>query len=296
MRIVVAGSSGFIGSALVRRLRANGHQVLRLVRRVPAERDERRWDPPAGTVDADALAGADAVINLCGAGVATRRWSHARKQVLLDSRVEPTEVLAESVARQRIPLLINASAIGFYGDTGTSTVGESAPTGPGFLARLVTEWEAATSPAADAGARVVLLRSGHVLGADGGLLRAIRPLFSLGLGAKLGTGDQYMSWISRTDELAAIEFLVRRDDIAGPVNLVAPNPVTNVEFTAELARALRRPALWTAPAPALRALLGELADEGVLVGQRVTPRVLADAGFAFAHPTLAQALAAELPR
>jgi uncharacterized protein (TIGR01777 family) len=294
MRVVIAGSSGLIGTALVAALRRAGHEVVRLVRHTPGAADERRWDPPAGWLQEDALAGADAVVNLCGAGLGDGRWTEARKQMLKDSRYTPTEVLAAAVAEHRVGTLVNASAVGYYGDTGDVTVDETAPTGAGFLATLCQDWEQATSAAAKAGARVVLVRSGLVLSGHGGLLAKLRPLFSLYLGGRLGEGHQYMPWISLDDEVAAIRFAVEHDTLAGPVNLTGPVPVTNADFTRTLATVLGRPAPWVIPGFALRLVLGEFADEGVLVGQRAVPSALRRAGFHFGHESLRDALAAML--
>ncbi|WP_043717633.1 TIGR01777 family oxidoreductase [Kutzneria sp. 744] len=290
MRVLVAGSSGLIGSALLPVLRHAGHEVLRLVRRPASARDERSWDPPAGRIQDGTLDGVDAVLNLCGAGIGDKRWSQARKQTLLDSRVEPTEVLAAAVAEHKIPVLVNASAVGFYGDTGDRTVDESGPKGQGFLADLVHEWESATRPAADAGARVALLRTGLVFAESGGLLGKLKPLVSLMLGGKLGDGRQYWPWISLDDELAAIRFVLEHEDISGPVNLCAPEQLTNAELTKVMGEVMGRPTPWTVPGFALRAVLGEFADEGVLIGQRATPKALLDHGFQFQHETLATAL------
>jgi uncharacterized protein (TIGR01777 family) len=289
MRIAIAGSSGLVGSALVPALREAGHDVLRLVRRTPAAADEREWDPPAGRIQEGALSTVDAVVNLCGAGVGDRRWTHARKQVLLDSRIEPTEVLAAAVAEHRIPVLLNASGAHYYGDRGDRVLDETAPRGEGFLADLCRDWEAAAARAGDAGARVVIARTSHVLG-RGGLLGRLRPLFRLGLGARLGSGDQYMPWIHIADHVAAVRFALEHDTLSGPVNLCSPEPVTNLEFTRALGRALRRPAPWFAPRFALRAVVGELGDE-MLMSQRSVPKVLRDNGFQFRFGTLAEALA-----
>ncbi|HEX5118882.1 MAG TPA: TIGR01777 family oxidoreductase [Pseudonocardiaceae bacterium] len=292
MRVVIAGSSGLIGTALVAELRRAGHAVTRLVRREPAGADERRWDPPAGFVERDALGGVDAVVNLCGAGLAGRRWTEERKQVIKDSRHTPTEVLAAEIAEHDVPTLVNASAVGFYGDTGDTEVDETTPAGAGFLAALCLDWERATAAAAPA--RVVLLRSGLVLSGHGGLLARLRPLFSLYAGGRLGDGRQYMPWVSLVDEIAAIRFVLEHDTLSGPVNVTGPVPVTNAEFTRTLATALHRPAPWTVPGFALRLAFGELADEGILAGQRAVPRALRRAGFQFTHESLRDALAAVL--
>ncbi|OBY29991.1 TIGR01777 family oxidoreductase [Mycolicibacter kumamotonensis] len=289
--VAIAGSSGLIGSALVSALRGADHRVLRIVRRAPAHAAELRWDPEAGDIDMDALAGVDAVVNMCGIGISDRRWSGAFKQNLRDSRITPTEVLSTAVAEAGVPVLINASGVGFYGDTGARTVDESAPAGDGFLARLTQDWEAATAPARAAGARVVLARTGLVLARSGGLLGRLRPLFSLGLGSRLGSGRQYMSWISLDDEIRALRFAMTEPALDGPVNLTGPAPVTNAEFTAALGRALNRPAPLLLPGFAARAAFGELADEGLLASQRAIPAALEQAGFQFRHNTIGEALA-----
>lgn len=294
MRVVVAGSSGLIGTSLVAALRGAEHEVLRLVRRRPAAPDERGWDPPAGRIDPGTLDGVDAVVNLCGAGVADKRWNDARKQVLLDSRTVPTEVLAGAVAEHGVPVLVNAGAVGYYGDTGDELVDETTPSGTGFLADLCRRWEAATAPAEGA-ARVVKLRTGLVISPSGGLFGRIRPLFSLFLGGRLGDGRQYMPWISLDDAISAIRFVVEHD-VRGPVNVTAPSPVTNAEFTRTLGHALHRPTPWVVPPFALKLVLGELAQEGILAGQRAVPRVLERHGFRFLHPALGAAVATAVSR
>ncbi|MGH3467298.1 MAG: TIGR01777 family oxidoreductase, partial [Thermocrispum sp.] len=279
MRVLVAGSSGFLGCALVSELREHGHEVRRLVRRAPAADDEHRWDPPAGSIADGALDGVDAVVNLCGSPMTPGRWTEARKQAMKDSRVEPTEVLSEAMAEHGIGTLVNASGIDFYGDTGDVEVDESAGEGAGFLAGLAAEWELATQAAQDAGARVVRLRTGMVLAPGGGMLRILKPLFLVGLGGKLGDGRQYVPWISRPDHAAAMRFAVENDALRGPVNLVAPNPVTNAEFTLALGKALRRPAPWFVPKPALSLVLGGDAVEPIMSSHNARPKALADAGF-----------------
>ncbi|MGI8311145.1 TIGR01777 family oxidoreductase [Saccharopolyspora hattusasensis] len=291
MRVVVAGSSGLIGTSLVAGLRQAGHDVVRLVRRLPQAPDERGWEPETGQLDADALDGADAVVNLCGAGIGDKRWTPERKRLLVHSRVRPTQVLAEAIAAKGVPVLANGSAVGFYGDTGSKPVTETSAPGTDFLAGLCRQWEAATGAAARAGARVVLLRSGLVLAPSGGLLGQLRPLFSLLLGGRLGDGSQYFPWISLDDEVAAIRFVLERPEVSGPVNLTGPAPVTNAEFTRALGEALGRPAPWIVPGFALRIVLGELADQ-VLGGQRAVPTVLEAHGFTFQHPSIGAALAA----
>jgi uncharacterized protein len=289
--IAIAGSSGLIGSALTSALRAADHRVVRIVRRAPSNADEVFWNPDAGEFDPNALRGVDAVVNLCGVNVGAKRWSGAFKQSLRDSRIGPTEVLSNAVVEAGVPALINASAVGFYGDTRGRVVEETAPPGRGFLAGLCEDWEAATEPARQAGTRVVLVRTGLVLSPSGGMLSRIKPLFSLGLGARLGNGKQYMPWISLEDEIRALLFAIGHADIAGAVNLTGPAPVTNAEFTAALGRAVNRPTLLLVPGFALRTVLGEFADEGLLGGQRAIPAVLERAGFEFHHNTIREALA-----
>ncbi len=289
--IAIAGSSGLIGSALVYALRATDHRVLRIVRRAPSNADEVFWNPDTGEFDPSALDAVDAVVNLCGVNVGDKRWSGAFKQCLRDSRIGPTEVLSTAVVEAGVPALINASAVGYYGDTGSRTTDETAAAGRGFMAQLCEDWEAATSFAERDGTRVVLVRTGLVLAPSGGILSRIRPLFSLGLGARLGNGRQYMSWISLEDEVRALLFAITHDEVSGPVNLTGPAPVTNAEFTAALGRTVNRPTPLIVPGFALRIALGEFAEEGLLGGQRAIPAALERAGFVFHHNTIGEALA-----
>ena len=288
--IAIAGSSGVIGTALIAALRLADHRVLPIVRRTPNGRDEVRWNPESGEFDPAALEGVDAVVNLCGVGVGDKRWSGAYKQVLRDSRIDPTEVISEAVVRAGVPVLVNASAVGYYGDTGNRIADESAPAGAGFLAQLCVDWEAATAPAQDAGVRVVLARTGLVLSPTGGLLSKLKPLFALGLGGRLAGGHQYMPWISLEDEIRALLFAINKP-LSGAVNLTGPAPVTTAEFATALARAGKRPAPWLVPGFALKTLLGEFAEEGLLGGQRAIPAALERAGFVFHHNTIGEALA-----
>jgi uncharacterized protein (TIGR01777 family) len=288
--IAIAGSSGLIGSALVAALRNADHQVIRIVRRAPANDNELRWDPVSGEFDASALSGVDAVVNLCGVNVGQRRWSGAFKQSLRDSRITPTEVLSGAVAQAGVRVLVNASAVGYYGNTKDRAVDETNSAGTGFLAQLCVDWEAATLPAQRAGTRVVLARTGVVLSPGGGALSRLRPLFSVGLGARLGNGRQYISWISLEDEVRALQFAVSHPGLSGPVNLTGPAPVTNAEFTTALGRALHRPTPLIVPGFAVRAALGEFAEEGLLSGQRVIPAVLERESFPFHHNTIGEAL------
>jgi len=288
--VAIAGSSGLIGSALAAALRAADHRVLRIVRRTPANSEEVHWNPESGEFDADALTEVDAVVNLCGVNIGQRRWSGAFKQSLRDSRITPTEVLSAAVADAGVETLINASAVGYYGDTKARVVDETASAGTGFLAQLCVDWEAATLPAHYAGTRVVLVRTGLVLAPAGGALRRMRPLFSVGLGARLGSGRQYMSWISLEDEVRALLFAISEPTLSGPVNLTGPAPVTNAEFTTAFGRAVNRPTPLAMPGFAVRTALGEFADEGLLIGQRAIPSALERAGFQFHHNTIGEAL------
>jgi len=289
--IAIAGSSGLIGSALTSALRASDHRVLRIVRRAPSHADELFWNPDIGEFDASALRGTDTVVNLCGISVGDKRWSGAFQQRLRDSRIGPTEVLSNAVVEAGVPVLVNASAVGYYGDTRDRVVDETAPPGLGFLASLCEDWEAATDVAARAGVRVALVRTGLVLAATGGLLSRLKPLFNLGLGARLGNGRQYMPWISLEDEVRALLFTIGHDDLSGAVNATGPAPVTNAEFTAAMGRAVNRPTPLFVPGFALRAALGEFAQEGLLGGQRAIPAALERAGFEFHHNTIREALA-----
>jgi len=287
--IAIAGSSGLIGSALVSALRASDNRVLRIVRRAPSNADEVHWNPETGEFDRDALRGVDAVVNLCGANIGGKRWSGSFKQLLRDSRITPTEVLSSAVAETGVAVLVNASAVGYYGDTRSRVVDETTPAGTGFLAQLCQDWEAATRPAQQAGTRVVLVRTGLVLSPSGGVLGRLRPLFSLGLGARLGNGRQYMPWISLEDEVRALLFAMS-SELSGPVNLTGPAPVTNAEFTTAFGRAVNRPTPVFVPGLAARAVLGEFAEEGLLAGQRAIPAALERAGFQFHHNTIGEAL------
>jgi uncharacterized protein (TIGR01777 family) len=297
MRILLAGASGFLGSRLIPRLRGSGHEVAQLVRRSVREPHEVRWDPAEGVLDPGVVAGVDAVVNLSGAGVGDRRWTSQYKKVLIDSRVDATGTLARAIAAAagRPKVMLSSSAVGFYGDTADGAVDEQSPPGEGFLADLSRAWEAATRPAEDAGVRVAHLRTGLPLAAEGGLLKPILLQFKLFAGGRMGSGRQYLPWISMPDWLGAVEFLLDRDDISGPVNLTGPHPVTNAEFSSALARALHRPALIPVPKLALWLAAGGFGVEA-LASQRVLPGVLTKHGFSFAHRTVDEALAVALVR
>ncbi|MEU4313867.1 TIGR01777 family oxidoreductase [Nocardia sp. NPDC024068] len=296
MVVVVAGSSGLIGTALVAALRRDGTQVVRLVRRPAAAPDERRWDPARADLDPGIFDGVDAVVNLCGAGIGDKRWTGAYKQELRDSRITPTDVLSAAVARAGVPTLVNASGVHYYGDTGSRAVDESGPPGTGFLPTLCDDWEKATHTARDAGARVVLLRSAVVLAGAGGMLPQLKALFLLGLGGRLGNGRQYQPWISLDDEVGAIRHALTHPDVRGPLNAVGPAPVTNAEFTRALGRALRRPTPLFVPGIALRLAIGEFAEEAILHSPRALPGVLEETGYEFRHPTVGAALTAAVGR
>lgn len=294
MRIVVSGASGLIGSALVPRLRAVGHDVTTLVRR-SAGTAESTWDPARGVIDGSVIDGADAVIHLSGAGIGDKRWSNSYKREILDSRVKSTKLLASVIAgaAKRPSVFLSGSAIGYYGARGDETLDETSSAGTGFLADVCREWEQA---AVGAGTRTVFLRTGIVLSPKGGALKKQLPLFKAGLGGKFGRGDQWQSWISIDDEVAAIMHLLTAS-CEGAVNLTAPAPVTNAEFAKVLGQVLRRPALLPVPSIGPKLLLGgELADALLFTGQRVVPRALSASGFQFEHPTLEIALRALLAR
>lgn len=286
MRIVVAGASGLIGTALRESLTADGHEVLQMVRRESRGPDEVPWDPTRGEIDAEALKGADGVVNLAGAGLGDRRWTDEYKQVIRDSRIDSTRLLAETLAAidPRPPVLVNASGSGVYGpDRGDEVLDESSATGTGFLADLVLDWESATAPAQSAGVRVCTLRTGLVMTRRGGALQRQLPFFKLGIGGPLGSGRQWWSHVSLIDTVRAIRFLLECETCSGPYDVSAPEPATNAEFTRVLGRALGRPALLPVPPIALRIYLGEFAQD-VLGSLRVLPTRLLDAGFTFQHP------------
>ncbi|MDH4146635.1 MAG: TIGR01777 family oxidoreductase [Acidimicrobiia bacterium] len=295
--VAVSGASGLIGSALADELRRRGDVVKPLVRR-RAEPGEIAWDPVAGTIDEAGFEGVDAVVHLAGEGIARRRWSDAQRSRIRDSRVEGTKLVAGALARctTRPAVLLSGSAIGIYGDQGDRLLTESSAPAATFLADLCRDWEAATAEAEQAGVRVAHLRTGVVLARDGGALAKMLPLFRLGLGGRMGSGRQYWSWISLTDVVGAITFLLDAQ-LAGPVNLTAPEPVTNRAFTAALGRVLSRPTLLSVPSFGPKLLLGaELAHELLFSSARVFPAALGEAGFRFVHDEVESGLRAELDR
>jgi len=295
MRVVIAGSSGLIGSALVASLTADGHEVVRLVRRAPNAPSEAQWDPAAAHIPAFALDGADAVVNLAGAGVGDQRWTQAYRQQIRDSRVLSTATLATAIAGLATPpaVYVAGSAIGYYGETGDTPTDESAPAGSDFLAGVCREWENAADAAREAGVRVAHPRLGLVVAKHGGAFGKLLPLAKAGLGGKLGSGRQYWSYVSLTDTVRALRHIIDTDSLAGPVNVTTPHPAVNSEITADIGRALSRPMLFTVPGFALRTALGGF-SEGILMSQRVIPPRLLASGFTFQHPTFPEALASAL--
>jgi uncharacterized protein len=285
-RIAITGSSGLIGSALVGYLKSEGHTVQRLIRRKPIAPDEVQWDPAAGTIDLAPLEGVDAVIHLAGAGVGDKRWTRKYKAQILNSRLYGTTTIASAVEKIKPSVFISSSAIGWYGETGNRSCVENDRAGDDFLASVCKEWEAAADLAGDV--RTVKLRTGLVLDPTGGALGRMMPLFKFGLGGKLGNGKQWWSWITLHDQIRAIAFLLEKN-VSGPVNLTAPNPVTNSEFTAALARALKRPALFPVPGFALKVALGGFSTE-ILGSKKVLPEKLLEAGFEFDFPHVGPAL------
>lgn len=298
LTVAVTGSTGLIGSALVARLRSRGHVVRRVVRSPrDAEGGDVLWSPERSEIDARALAGVDAVINLAGEPI-SHRWTAARKRAIRESRVRGTELLARTIAElpRKPRVLLSASAVGYYGDRGDDVVDEASVSGNDFLAQVAADWEAAAGAAVVAGIRVVTLRTGVVLSPRGGALGTLLPIFRLGLGGRIGTGRQWMSWISLTDHLRAVEHALVTDSFRGPANVVAPNPVTNAEFAETLGRVLSRPAVLPVPAVALELLYGEMARATLLASQRAMPVALSAAGFKFEQVRLEGALRAELGR
>jgi uncharacterized protein (TIGR01777 family) len=301
MKVAVTGSSGLIGTRLVAALRADGHEVLRLVRRTPRTADEHRWDPQHRRIDPALLSDVDAVVNLAGTPIRPRPFTAGYKEQLRSSRLDSTITVSEALAaaatadpgRRRV--LLSASAVGYYGDTGDRPVQEDAPPGSDFLARLCVDWEAATRAAEDAGVRVVHLRTGLVVGRDAMLVRILGLVFRAGLGGRMGSGRQYWPWISLDDEVDAIRFLLTAD-VSGPVNLTGPAPVTNAEFVRRLAAAVHRPAVLPVPGPVLSLALGEFGRSSVLAGQRAVPAALERAGYQWTHRDLDDAFRAALQR
>jgi uncharacterized protein (TIGR01777 family) len=303
MDVVISGASGLIGSALARSLEADGHRAIRLVRPASSNRatgnsdDTVAWDPDGGTIDAAALDGVDAVVNLAGPGIGDKKWSPRRKRELVESRTRATGLLTSAVARLANPpaVFVTGSAVGYYGNRGDEVLSEESGPGDDFLADLCVQWEDAARPAAEAGLRVAWVRTGLVLARNGGMLAEMLLPFRLGLGGRSGSGRQYRSWVTLTDEVRGIRHIIDTPTLGGPVDVTAPNPVTDAEFAATLGRVLRRPAKLPTPIPLLKIRYGEeLVQHLLLDGQRVLPRKLLDAGFEFAHPDLETGLRAVL--
>lgn len=294
MKILLSGASGLIGSALRDRLQQNGHSVYQLHR--GRNTGSFYWNPEKGQIHLDEKIHLDAVICLNGVNIGEKRWSPDRKRAIIDSRVSCTSLLSNALAKRFDPpdVFISASAIGFYGDTGNQIVDESNPSGRNFLSEIVTQWENAATPAINKGIRTVFIRTGVVLSPNGGALQKMLLPFKLGLGGKIGSGDQYMSWISLEDEIRAIEYLLGNSSISGPVNLTAPNPITNTEFTLALGQALNRPTVFPMPEFIVKLLFGEMGDLLLLGSNRIKSSILQKSGFTFHHPDINQALQAEL--
>ncbi|MGE0227227.1 MAG: TIGR01777 family oxidoreductase [Dehalococcoidia bacterium] len=295
MRVAVTGSSGLVGTALVARLRAGGHEVVRVRRGARAD-DGVAWLPDEGWIEDGAFEGSDAVVHLAGESIGDGRWTTRRKRAIRDSRIDSTRLLVEHMATLKQPpqVFVCGSAVGYYGDRGDQELDEGSGAGEGFLAGVVQDWEREAARAGQFGTRVVSVRTAVVLAPRGGALQRMLTPFRFGVGGRLGSGRQWMSWITLEDEVCAIEWVLLHDDLSGPVNLAAPHPVTNREFTKALGRQLTRPALFPAPSLALRVMLGEMAEELLLQGQRVLPEKLLRSGFRFAHETVEEGLRAVL--
>ena len=303
MTILLSGASGMLGTAIGSALKQDGISLLKLVRHEARGPDELHWNPVSvdthgNALEIDRLEGIHAAVHLSGANVAARRWTDAYKREMTESRIGTTKALARALAELKTPpqVLVTASAIGYYGDRADEILDENSKVGTGFFSELCANWEKATRSAEDAGIRVVHLRFGMVIARNGGAMARLAPLFRLGFGGRLGNGRQWISWVSEADVVSATLFVLRNPTLSGPVNVVAPEPLTNAEFTRQLGRAVHRPALLPAPAFALRLALGQMADEALLASTRVLPKRLLDAGFSFALPTLPEALAAALAK
>lgn len=298
MKVLITGSSGLIGSALVSQLTEQGHHVVRLVRRAVAPGENIAvWDPAAGKLEPSALGQTDAVVHLAGESINALRWTDERKERMRNSRVRGTRLLSESLAQLAVPprVMISASAVGFYGSRGEEVLTEESPPGSGFLSEVCEEWETATEPARQKGVRVVNLRIGMVLSAKGGALPAMLPAFKAGVGGKLGDGRQFVSWIAIDDLTSAISHAIATESLSGPVNAVSPNPVRNAEMTKALGKVLRRPTFLSMPAFAVRLLFGEMGDALLLSSQRVKPSRLMETGFTFQFPDFETSLRHLLP-
>ena len=292
MKILISGSHGLVGTALIKSLEPEGHEIFRLVRHAPGSRSEIEWSPDRYSIALARLEGFDAVIHLAGESIAEGRWSDEKKKRIRESRVKGTKLLGDALANLSNPprTLISASAVGYYGDRGDELLTEGSTPGDGFLAEVCVEWEKATALATGKGIRVVNTRFGVILDAHGGALAKMLPPFRMGIGGRIGSGKQWMSWIALDDVVGAIKFALSNDSLAGPVNFVAPNPVTNSEFTKTLGKALSRPTLFPIPAFGVRLVFGEMADALLLSSQRVAPASLVKAGYQFKYLRLEEAL------
>ncbi len=288
MDVLVSGSTGLIGTALVPALEERGHRVVRLTRSGGGGQDSVRWDPMNGTIEGDRLEGIDAVVHLAGESIASGRWTAQKKARILESRKQGTRLVAGAIAGLRTPprVMVSTSAIGYYGDRGNELLRETSPPGDLFLSRVCVEWESAADPAREAGIRVVHPRIGIVLSAKGGAFKQTLPIFKLGLGGKVGSGKQYWSWVSLDDVVGAMIHAIDDDSLEGPVNVVAPDAPTNAEYTKVLGRVLNRPTIFPLPAPAAKLMLGEVADELLLPSTRVEPARLKETGYDYRHPEL----------
>lgn len=288
--VAISGSSGLIGSSLLMALQDAGHRVRRLVRHAPALADDIQWTPPARLLDERRLVDVDVIVNLAGDTIG-KRWTKTRRRSIRDSRIRGTETIAGAILRGKRPItLINASAVGYYGNRGDEVLNEKSANGRGYLAEICRDWEAAARGASAAGSRIVIVRNGIVLAKRGGALPQMLRPFKLGVGGRIGDGTQWLSWIDIGDMVRAIQFVIEHTEITGPVNAVAPNPVTNRQFTQIAAEIVKKPALFPVPAVALKLMFGEMASETILASQRAIPEVLEASGFTFNCPTLRETL------
>jgi uncharacterized protein len=296
MKVAVSGSHGLVGTALCSSLSKNGHTVYRIARSGGSDSNSIVWNIDAGTIDTDKLNGMDAVVHLAGENIAAGRWTPEQKKKIKDSRIKSTRLLADAICKlpAKPQVVVSGSAIGFYGNRGDEQLNESSNPGFGFLAEVTREWEDAIAPVKAAGVRVVNLRTGVILSPKAGALNKMLPIFKLGGGGIVGDGKQYMSWVSLEDEVKAIEFMLTNTNIEGPVNVVAPNPVTNSQFTSILGHLIHRPTLFPLPGFAAKIILGEMADELLLSSQRCQPTKLLNGGYQFTYPKLDDALSAAL--
>lgn len=296
MKVAITGSTGLVGRKIASGLKADGHQVVKLVRGEPKGTDEFSWDPDSEKIDAKAFEGVDAVIHLAGENIATKRWSSEQKMKIKQSRIKGTKLIADTLATLDNPprTLVSTSAIGFYGDRGNEILTEDSTSGAGFLAGVCRDWEDATRTAESKGIRVIHARLGVVLSREGGALKMMLPPFLLGAGGPLGDGKQYMSWIDLDDTAKAFIYMATKDSVSGPVNVVAPNPLTNAEFTKTLAKVIHRPAFFPVPTIGVKVLFGEMGEELLLSSNRVSSSKLVGAGFEFVYPELESALKHEL--